>query len=218
MKLTIKDIINNAIDDIQRAKETIEDLQSECRDHLGINGTLTDTEVLIDDMNNSIERLATIEYTIISAIMAGVYAGNIESAEKGFINEFGADSITHCYEYLEIAENFELPYDEDGSICTDVVHDVISRIVWDKYANVNSEIKYFEVELTNYDENNVPTGGYTICIKAKREPSLIEAKEFLAEDLRTFGYEGVLDVCEITYEEACEFYDMENESEFPIFE
>ena len=134
MKLTIKDIINNAIDDMYRAKETIEDLQSECRDHLGIDGTLTDTEVLIEDINNSIERLATIENTILVALNAAVYAGNIETSEKGFINDFGADSLSHRAEYLAFAEQYDLPYDDEGLIATDCVYDDVSKYMWTTYA------------------------------------------------------------------------------------
>ena len=134
MKLTIKDIINNAIDDMQRAKETIEDLQSECRDHLGIDGTLTDTEVLIEDINHSIERLATIEDTILVALNAAVYAGNIEASEKGFINDFGADSLSHRAEYLAFAEQYDLPYQDDGLIATDCVYDEVSEYMWSTYA------------------------------------------------------------------------------------
>ena len=134
MKLTIKEIINNAIDEMQRAKETIQDLQSECRDHLGINGTLTDTEVLIEDMNSSIERLATIEDIILVALNAAVYAGNIEADGKGFINDFGADSLSHRFEYLAFAEQYDLPYDDDGLIATDCVYDNVSEYMWSTYA------------------------------------------------------------------------------------
>lgn len=134
MKLTIKEIINNAIDELQRAQETIEDLQSECRDHLGIDGTLTDTEILIDDMNSSIERLATIENTILVALNAAVYAGNIEASGKGFVNDFGADSLSHRFEYLAFAEQYDLPYDDNGLIATDCVYDNVSEYMWATYA------------------------------------------------------------------------------------
>lgn len=133
MKLTIKDIIGNAIDEMQRAQETIQDLQAECRDHLGIDGTLTDTEVLIEDMNNSIERLSTIENTILVALNAAVYAGNIEADGKGFINDFGADSLSHRAEYLAFAEQYDLPYQDDGLIATDCVYDEVSEYMWSTY-------------------------------------------------------------------------------------
>ena len=134
MKLTIKEIISNAIDEMQKAQETIDDLQSKCRDHLGINGTLTDTEILIKNMNNSIERLATIENTILVALNAAVYAWNIEASEKGFINDFGADSLSHRAEYLAFAEQYDLPYNNDGLIATDCVYDDVSKYMWSTYA------------------------------------------------------------------------------------
>lgn len=134
MKLTIKEIINNAIDEMHRAQETIQDLQAECRDHLGIDGTLTDTEILIQDMNSSIERLATIEDTILVALNAAVYAGNIEASGKGFIDDFGADSLSHRAEYLAFAEQYDLPYNDDGLIATDCVYDNVSEYMWTTYA------------------------------------------------------------------------------------
>lgn len=139
MKLTIKEIINNAIDEMQRAKETIQDLQGECRDHLGIDGTLTDVEMLIDDMNHSIERLATIENTILVALNAAVYAGNIEADGKGFVNDFGADSLSHRAEYLAFAEQYDLPYQDDGLIATDCVYDNVSEYMWTTYATDEEE-------------------------------------------------------------------------------
>lgn len=139
MKLTIKDIINNAIDEMQRAKETIKDLQLECRDHLGVDGTLTDTEILIEDMNYSIERLATIEDTILVALNAAVYAGNIEASGKGFVDDFGADSLSHRAEYLAFAEQYDLPYNDDGLIATDCVYNNVSEYMWSTYATEEEE-------------------------------------------------------------------------------
>lgn len=137
--LTIKDIINNAIDEFQRAKDTIEDLQNECRDHLGINGTLTDTEMLIEDINNSIERLSSIEDTVLVALVAAVYAGNIESDGKGFNGDFGADSLEHIREYLAMAEQYDLPYTEDGHISTEDVYNDISDMIQRRYAQSSDE-------------------------------------------------------------------------------
>ena len=139
MKLTVKEIISNAIDEMQRAQETIKDLQSECRDHLGINGTLTDTEMLIDDMNSSIERLATIENIILVALNAAVYAGNIEAGGKGFVNDFGADSLSHRAEYLAFAEQYDLPYQDDGLIATDCVYNNVSEYMWSTYVDEEQE-------------------------------------------------------------------------------
>ena len=133
MKLSVKEIIGNAIDELQRAKETIEELQEECRDHLGVDGTLTNTEMLLKDMNSSIERLETIENTIMVALCAAVYAGNIEASEKGFVDDFGADSLSHRAEYLAFAEQYDLPYDDEGLIATDYVYDDVGEYMWKTY-------------------------------------------------------------------------------------
>ena len=134
MKLTIKDIISNAIDEMQRAIETIGYLHECVGEPIGCDRAITDDEMLIDDMNNSIERLATIENTILVALNAAVYAGNIESDGKGFINDFGADSLSHRAEYLAFAEQYDLPYNDDGLIATDCVYDDVSEFMWSTYA------------------------------------------------------------------------------------
>jgi NADH pyrophosphatase NudC (nudix superfamily) len=61
MELTIKEIIDNAIDEMHRAREII-GYFSECLgEPIGDGPAVTDAEILINDMNMSIERLATIE-------------------------------------------------------------------------------------------------------------------------------------------------------------
>ena len=134
MELTIKEIIDNAIDEMQRARETIGYLNECLGEPIGCGRAISDDEMLIDDMNSSIERLATIENTILVALCAAVYAGNIEASEKGFINDFGADSLSHRAEYLAFAEQYDLPYQEDGLIATDCVYDDVSEYMWARYA------------------------------------------------------------------------------------
>ena len=134
MKLTIKEIINNAIDEMQRARESIGYLHECIGEPINDGQPMTDDEILIDDMNKSIERLATIEDTILVALNAAVYAGNIEASEKGFINDFGADSLSHRGEYLAFAEQYDLPYEEDGLIATDCVYNDVSQYMWSTYA------------------------------------------------------------------------------------
>ena len=80
------------------------------------------------------KRLATIENIILVALNAAVYAGNIEASEKGFINDFGADSLSHRGEYLAFAEQYDLPYDDDGLIATDCVYNDVSEYMWSTYA------------------------------------------------------------------------------------
>ena len=60
MELTIKEIIDNAIDEMQRAIEAIGYLHECLGEPIGDEPTITDDEMLIYDMSNSIERLATI--------------------------------------------------------------------------------------------------------------------------------------------------------------
>jgi predicted nucleic acid-binding Zn-ribbon protein len=60
MNLTIKEIIDNAIDELQRARESIGYLHECVGEPIGDGPAITDDEMLIDDINKSIERLATI--------------------------------------------------------------------------------------------------------------------------------------------------------------
>lgn len=139
MKLTIKEIINNAIDEMQRAREAIGALHELINEPIGDGTAMTDDEILIDDMNKSIERLSTIEDTIFIALNAAVYAGNIEASGKGFVNDFGADSLSHRLEYLAFAEQYDLPYNDDGLIATDCVYDDVSEYMWSTYATEEVE-------------------------------------------------------------------------------
>lgn len=134
MKKTIKEIILNTINNLNEIKEVIEELQTECQDHLGVNGTFTDTNTLFTEIDENIKNLSTIENTILVALCAAVYAGNIEAEEKGFENEFGADSLNHRNEYLAFAEQYDLPYNDDGLIATDAVYDNVSDYMRKKYA------------------------------------------------------------------------------------
>lgn len=138
--LSVKEIIENVQAELTQAIETIKNLHELINEPIGTAEYVTETDMLIYDMEQSIERLSSIEYTIITAIMAGVYAGNIESMGKGFIDDFGADSITHCYEYLELAEQYDSPWNNNNKIAADCVHNDISDLMWSKYAE-NMELK-----------------------------------------------------------------------------
>lgn len=134
MNMSIKEIINNATTEMEQAIETIKKL----KERLGqpIDGTrpLTETEQLCIDMEHSVERLNTIPITIIHAIMAGVYAGNAENSQYSIISEdFGYDSIAHCYEYLELAEQYDPVYDDDGKINTECLHNDLSELIYSIY-------------------------------------------------------------------------------------
>ena len=86
-------------------------------------------------------------------------------------------------------------------------------------------IKYYEIEFANIDENSSfddlePDADeyYSICIRGRRKPSIKEAEEFCAEDMKMSGNNIVVNVSELTSEEAHRFYDMDREGTFPIFE
>ena len=74
---------------------------------------------------------------------------------------------------------------------------------------------YYEVEFGNWKDLE---DLYSICIVGTRKPTLKEAEEFCRKDMVSMGYDYVNDVEEISAEEARKFFDMENESSFPIFE
>lgn len=85
------------------------------------------------------------------------------------------------------------------------------------------EIKYYEVEFGKSVELNDDSfcdtpDRYSMCILGKRMPSLEEAKVFLKADMENFGYDEITEIREIDFEEACEFFDMENEANYPVFE
>lgn len=83
-------------------------------------------------------------------------------------------------------------------------------------------MRYFEIEFDNEPRNQDNADGdvvgdYSICIIGERMPSIQEATEFCAEDMKRMGYGYVVNVIEISREEARTFFDMENKGEFPIF-
>ena len=134
MNLTVKEMLKNAIDELQRASERIKELTGDSL----LGKSVGEDEDLLNDMAMSIERLPDINNIILVALNAAVYAGNIEGEGKGFIGDFGADSLAHRKEYLEIAEQYDLPYQDDGLIATDCVYDDISEIVHSKYCTKGS--------------------------------------------------------------------------------
>lgn len=84
-------------------------------------------------------------------------------------------------------------------------------------------IKYYEVEFGKSVELNDDSfcntpDRYSMCILGKRMPTYEEAETFCKKDMELMGYDVVTDVLEIDYDEAHNFFDMENESQFPVFE
>lgn len=77
------------------------------------------------------------------------------------------------------------------------------------------KLKFYEVELWRaYVNDNTgvegPITDYSLCIKGFYKPTILEAEQFLADDIRVLGYEGVTRVIEISEEEAYDNFNMEN--------
>ena len=88
----------------------------------------------------------------------------------------------------------------------------------------SDDIKYYEIEFANVDENSdisdlEPDADefYSICIRGRRKPSIKEAEEFCRKDMAMSGNNIVVNVAELTPEEAHAFYDMDREDELPVF-
>ena len=133
MNMSINEILNNTKSELTQAIETIKELKSRLGEPIDETGSLTETEQLCIDMEHSIERLDSIPITIIHAIMNGVYAGNAENSQYGILNDFGYDSLAHCQEYLELAEQYDIPYNDDGKIASDCVHTDLSKLIYSIY-------------------------------------------------------------------------------------
>ena len=134
MNMSIKEILYNTKSELTQAIETIKELKSRLDEPIDGTGNLTETEQLCIDMEHSIERLDDIPERIIVAIKAGVYAGNVEGTEYVCHNDFGYDSVSHCKEYLELAEQYDIPYLKDNKIDSDSVNTDISNLIWDIYS------------------------------------------------------------------------------------
>ena len=83
------------------------------------------------------------------------------------------------------------------------------------------ERKYYEVEFGKKSEleDNSFCGTpdrYSMCIIAEHLPTLEETKEFCKSDMEKWGYDTVCAVTEIDYDEAHNFFDMDNEDSFPV--
>lgn len=73
---------------------------------------------------------------------------------------------------------------------------------------------YFEVNVTDeaYEKDE------SILLIGYRIPSADEAKAFLAETMRMYECDRIVDIIEVSRGYAEEMYDMEDESGFRIFE
>lgn len=77
------------------------------------------------------------------------------------------------------------------------------------------EIEFAKLEQLNDDYITTPDRMF-ICIIAEFEPSFEDVEEFCKEDMKNCGYDCVVDVHELSYEEAHQMYDLRNELNFPV--
>ena len=59
---------------------------------------------------------------------------------------------------------------------------------------------------------------YSIAIKATHYPTIEEAENFAADDIKLYGADGIYSVTPITEEEVYSFYDTENIDNWKILE
>ena len=70
------------------------------------------------------------------------------------------------------------------------------------------KIRYFEIMFPD---------GYSMIIKAVREPGIAEAERFLSEDMKNLGYDRISYIEEWTEADARTAFDFENEKSWPVF-
>lgn len=68
---------------------------------------------------------------------------------------------------------------------------------------------YFEVNLVNYDDNNIPYNVGTYVVKANDEPTKAEVKEFF-EDNTDIEFESVMSINEIDETEVLDYADTDD--------
>ena len=100
MKLSILDVINNAKDELDRAREII--LSNE------ETKEVAEMSMLISDIDSSLERLEEVKERIQFALILAVYSGN-NNSELNF--KHNCDNAEWREKYLQIASNIDLEYE-----------------------------------------------------------------------------------------------------------
>lgn len=86
-----------------------------------------------------------------------------------------------------------------------------------RYYELNCGIKAnkgeeYECEICN----GLVDSEYSIAIKADHYPTFEEAKEFVQEDLKKLGYDGIYGITPLTEQELYSFFDTENIDEWKV--
>lgn len=129
MNLTVKEIIDNAIDEMSRAQETIKTLHKRLGEPIGSGTAITEDEMLIEDMNSSIEHLTMIKHTIPEANINCFCVENLPTEIRVTRDDIGVQSIWldeiemkwAISDYID--ENYRVAYNElDYEIIGDEIH------------------------------------------------------------------------------------------------
>lgn len=79
------------------------------------------------------------EVKLVGYTLAGYYASKIEdNYSNNNFEDFGADAIKHCYEYIQIIDDIEIPWiTENGEkmVDTETYRDTIETTIKEKYVN-----------------------------------------------------------------------------------
>ncbi len=74
-------------------------------------------------------------------------------------------------------------------------------------------MKYFEIKLAFYTEEGLMDYTKGICITGTRKPSILEAAELCQDIMEELGSDNIVEINEISYEDAVEEYGFDDESE-----
>lgn len=117
MRLMINDIIDNMLDELDRAREIL--LYSE----------EAKNSMLLSDIESSLERASELKDRIEFALIIATYVGG-ENAQINF--EYECDNSEWRDKYLQAASNIEFEYD-DGAISSewayDTAYDIARRMI-----------------------------------------------------------------------------------------
>lgn len=90
------------------------------------------------------------------------------------------------------------------------------NIIKIKYYELNCGVKATEEEIKDGTENGCEISRglvdteYSIAIKADHYPTFEEAEDFIKDDLKKFGYDGVYGITPLSEDELHSFFDTEN--------
>lgn len=121
--LSIYDIINNAKDELERAREIL--LSNE------ETKEMAEMNMLLSDIDSSLERMEELEARIEFALVLAVYTGH---ANAEFDCKYDCDNAKWRNKYIQLASEVNFEYDEKGYICSDWGYNTASDLV-DKLFN-----------------------------------------------------------------------------------